>query len=422
MFAPASRIAAAAVLLAGLGLAQQEQVTSASVTPAFHAQTDLVTVPFQVRRGSRSASDLKPSDVVLLEDGVPRGFTIFEPPPVHPTLDIVVIFDVTVPDRKTLKVGFWDAKALEDMAGYWSEAVTRRLLDEKGATVRFSIYRFDQSKLQRLCESTNDPKILSDALHRLSPSAAQNVDVPLPAGLAIRAAERKRVAAGRPPQPSSLAAALSVLRDSGATSSPRALVIFSTGAEGTSLTPDDLADQAIAAGVPVYPVALLNFLVPILAYDGYRYDGLWEEWGDSNGKSMWGPGGPYRTIWGPADRPNPPQNAPPVARYFNYPFEVLGDLTGGLHFEAANHSQPLGESGERFVLDATHDPVLTMTGGETDGVLERVKRHALARFSSSYTVGFVPSASDSPRDHKLKVKLAPKTSGKVAEGERTATY
>jgi hypothetical protein len=63
-----------------------------------------------------------------------------------------------------------------------------------------------------------------------------------------------------------------------------------------------------------------------------------------------------------------------------------------------------------------------MTGSETLSVLERVKRHALARFSSSYTVGFVPAPSESPREHKLEVKLVPKTSGKVIEGQRNATY
>jgi hypothetical protein len=63
-----------------------------------------------------------------------------------------------------------------------------------------------------------------------------------------------------------------------------------------------------------------------------------------------------------------------------------------------------------------------MTGGETHDILERVKKHALARFSSNYTVGFVPSPPDSPREHKLEVKLAPKSSGKVTEGKRSATY
>lgn len=84
-------------------------------TPSFHVQTDLVTVPFRVRRGFRSISDLNPSDVVLLEDGIQRSFTVFEAPPVHLTLDLVVMFDVTNPRITPLKAdqkgiaGFWDA-------------------------------------------------------------------------------------------------------------------------------------------------------------------------------------------------------------------------------------------------------------------------------------------------------------------------
>jgi hypothetical protein len=403
-----------------------------------------VVVPFQVRRGSRSVSDLKPADVVLLEDGVPRSFTIFEAPPVHLTLDFVVMFDVTNPgpDQKPRTAGFWDTKALQDLASYWSEAVTRRLLDEHAATIRFSIYRFDQTKLQRLCQSTSDPKVLSDALHRLAgparQAASQDVDIPLPAGLAVRDRARKWLARGLPAQQWSLAGALSALRDSAVTPSPgsdkataaRALVIFSTGAEGTSITPENLADQAVAAGVPIYPVALFAFPAVgywILPYDGYDCgDGPYYcVTPDSDGyqgprRSMWGPAGPYLPwIWGPADRPNLPRDSPPVAPYINYPFELLGDLTGGLHFEAVNHSQPLGDSGQRFVGS---NPAVSMTGGETDDILERVKKHALARFSSSYTVGFVPSPSAPPRVHKLEVKLAPKSSGKVTEGKRIAMY
>jgi hypothetical protein len=442
MLVQARRTIATAVLLVGLSFAQQPPKEPAQ--PAFRVQTDLVTVPFQVRRGARSVSDLKPSDVVLLEDGVPRGFTIFEAPPVHLTLDLVVIFDVTTPDQKKRRVGFWDAKALQDLASYWTEAITRRLLDEhldeRRATIRFSIYRFDQFKLQRLCQSTSDPKVLLDALNRLdgrlttSTAPGQNVDIPLPAGLAVRARERKAQAQGLPPQPWSLAGALSALKDSGVAPgfneeraaadkamAARALVIFSTGAEGTSITPWDLAEQAIASGVPVYPVALFTF-PPVLPYDGYGFDSQIFYDDPYVGQSMWGPAGPYIPIWGPADRPNLPDDAPPVAPYFNYPFEVLGDLTGGRHFESVNHSQPLGRSGQRFVFDRTTSLVFSMTGGETQDIVERVKRHALARFSSNYTVGFVPSPSASPREHKLEVKLAPKSSGKVTEGKRSAIY
>jgi len=452
VFVQPRRTIAAAVLLVGLCLAQQEPVA-----PSFHVQTDLVTVPFQVRRGSRLVSDLKPSDVILLEDGVPRSFTIFEAPPVHLTLDLVVMFDVTnpTPDQKTRRVGFWDAKALHDLAGYWSEAITRRLLDEHGATIRFSIYRFDQSKLQRLCQSTSDPKVLLDALHRLAgplpagQAPSQDVDIPLPAGLAVRARERKAEADGLPPQPWSLAGALSVLRDWGTAASPgadketaaRALVLFSTGAEGTFITPEDLADQSVAAGVPIYPVALVPppFLM-ILPYDGYGYDCGYDGRGydgcqydgvqyDSPLGSMWGPGGAYfvhdYTIQIPGGNPSGCQNCGSLfVRYLNYPFEVLGNLTGGLRFEAVNHTPPSnpGETTQGLVKSAKHPPAYSMTGGETDDILERVKKHALARFSSNYTVGFVPSPSGAPREHKLEVKLAPKSSGKVMEGKRSATY
>jgi hypothetical protein len=421
----ASRTIAAALLLVGLSLAQQEPVT-----PTFHVQTDLVTVPFQVRRGSGSVSDLKRSDVVLLEDGVPRDFTTFEAPSVHLTLDLVVMFDVTnpriTPPRKDMKgrVGFWDTKALRELADYWSEAITRRLLDEHAATIRFSIYRFDQARLQRLCQSSSDPRVLGDALHRLADPAPQDADIPLPAGLAVRARERRAQADGFLPQPWSLAGVLSALRDSSAAPSAmaaRVLVIFSTGAEGSTLTPEDLADQAVAAGVPVYPVGFFTF-PPVLPYDGYGFDGLIYYGDGYAGRSMWGPAGPYIPMFGPADRPNLPPNSPPVAPYINYPFELLGDLTGGRNFEAVNHSQPLGESGERFVMDRNTNPAFSMTGAETDHILERVKKHALARFSSTYTVGFVPSPSGAPREHRLEVKLAAKSSGKVTDGKRNAAY
>ena len=55
------------VLLVGMSLGQESQ--KESTQPAFRVQTDLVAIPFEVRRGSRPVSDLEPSDVVLLEDG-----------------------------------------------------------------------------------------------------------------------------------------------------------------------------------------------------------------------------------------------------------------------------------------------------------------------------------------------------------------
>ncbi len=350
------------------------------------------------------------------------------------------------------KAGFWDTKALQDLAGYWSEAITRRLIDEHHderpdehrASIRFSIYRFDQVRLQRLCQSTSDPRVLADALRRLAGpgQAGQDVDIPLPAGLAIREMERKAQADGNLPQPWSLAGAVSALKDSAVTSPPgeekadgdramaaRALVIFSTGAEGTSITPQDLADQAVAAGVPVYPVALPGFPW-VLPYEGYTYrspvkNGFYyfynskdDDGDDANKPSMSGQGEVYFAKSASGGLNCGP---PYMGSYYNYPFELLGDLTGGLRFDAMNHCVIPGSDTPDLALLLFRNGY-SMTGYETNDVLERVKKHALARFSSSYTVGFVPSPSESPREHKLEVKLAPKSSGKVTGGKRSATY
>ena len=435
MSVQASRTAVAAVWLSGLCFAQQEPVT-----PSFHAQSNLVTVPFQVRRGSRSVSDLKSSDVVLLEDGVPRNFTIFEAPAVHLTLDLMVMFDVTNPaaNQKTGSVGFWDTKGLQELAHYWNEAIARRLTEGHGATIRFSIYRFDQSKLQRLCQTAGDPKVLLDALHRLVPAGratGQNVDIPLPAGLMVRDLERKALANGAPPEPWSLTGALSVLRDSAVApqfdeektegdkaTTARALVIFSTGAEGTALTPQDLAGQAVTAGVPIYPVALRRFPYA-LPYDGYGSDGLmfWDLQFEGPRGSMFGPGG--LQLFCRDGTQNPGCYGVKRALYINYPFELLGELTGGVRFEAVYHPPTVtpGEDGPGFVLSAA-PTTFSMTGAETADILERIKQYALARFSSTYTVGFVPSPSGAPRQHDLEVRLPAKSNGKVTEGKRSAVY
>ena len=100
VLAQTSRTIAIGVLLVGMSPAQQ--TPKEPDQPALRVETGLVVVPFQVRRGSRSVSDLKPSDVVLFEGGVPRAFTGFEAPSDHPSLELVVMFDVTdMPMKRT---------------------------------------------------------------------------------------------------------------------------------------------------------------------------------------------------------------------------------------------------------------------------------------------------------------------------------
>jgi hypothetical protein len=322
----------------------------------FRARTDLVIVPFQATRGSRSVSDLKPSDIALLEDGVPRSFTVFESPPDHPSLELVVMFDVT-----NIGGDFWDPKNLSEFTSRWNEAMTQAILDAQGAAIRISIYRFDQRQPQRLCRSAGDPKEILYALRRLQNPAPGDTLV----GLAVPREAGVPVPDGGPAKPWSLVGAIAALRDSAAApatvagTAARALVIFSKGVDGTSRTPQDVADEAIASNVPVYPVAL------------------------SVASAMYGAGQP-----GGAFYP------------YNETFESLGDLTGGRQFEAAD----------------------SISADKVRDILQVVKTHALARLRSTYTIGFMPSPSGSPREHKLEVRLAAKSSGKLMGGKRSATY
>ena len=167
------------------------------------------------------------------------------------------------------------------------------------------------------------------------------------------------------------------------------MVIFSPGAEGTTITPQDLADQAVAAGVPVYPVALpVNEIIWYVA------------------------GQPFQ--WGRCLAPPPEHGF--IDCPLNTPFQSVGNQTGGGSFEAARRQVLQDEIGG--------DPLdrFSMTGGQVNDILQTVKSQALARFTSTYTVWFAPSPSASPRKHKLEVRLAEKSSGKVTDGKRSAIY
>lgn len=414
------RTIAVGVLLVGMSLGQQ--TSNPPAQPALRVKTDLVVVPFQVRRGSRPVSDLKASDVVLLEDGVPRASTGFEAPQDHPVLNLVLMFDVT--DVK--QGGFWSAKTLHDMTGYWNESITQAVLEQTGAAIRISVYQFDQFRLRRLCRSTSDPQELLAALNRLADPipAGQGFELQLPQGAVVREGDRVEPAAVDWSR--SLLGALTALGDSAAPApaAARALVIFSPGAEGTSITPQDLADEAIAAAVPIYPVALPSN--EAIWYDGYAFDpdgplgmgrfgpnfgighggrGRFQQWGvcidpELRGKSTIVPPGSLR------DCP------------LNVPFEDLGKQTGGLSFEAVRLGPPnLPRSGEASPLNR-----FSMTGSQVNDILGAVKRHALARFTSSYTVWFAPLPSVSPRNHKLEVRLAAKSGSKITDGKKSAIY
>ncbi len=58
---------------------------------------------------------------------VPRSFTVFEAPSERPSLELVVMFDVS-----SIGGGFWDLKNLREFSSRWNEAMTQASLDAEG--------------------------------------------------------------------------------------------------------------------------------------------------------------------------------------------------------------------------------------------------------------------------------------------------
>jgi len=153
-------------------------------SPTYHSETELVLTTFNVIRGIYFAPDVKPDDVVLLEDGKPRDFTIFEGPGGRrPPLELALLFDTTTlpPPESKIEVAWthWDRKATYDFTNHWGDAESRAVLEKGGADVRVSVYRYDHQQLQRLCGATSDPQTLTNAIHRLTEAIPGGEAIPL---------------------------------------------------------------------------------------------------------------------------------------------------------------------------------------------------------------------------------------------------
>src|SRR5437016_1829742 len=82
-----------------------QQIPQEAVT--FRSETQLVMLPFHVIQNENHITNLKASDVILLEDGKPRQFTIFDSPETQGRipLELVLLFD------SNPKIDyFWDPK------------------------------------------------------------------------------------------------------------------------------------------------------------------------------------------------------------------------------------------------------------------------------------------------------------------------
>jgi hypothetical protein len=366
----------------------------------FSSETKLVLVPFNVVQGTHFVAGLKQEDVLLHEDGKPRDFSIFEGPaaPHRSRVELVLLFDTTtlseVESKSRNNASGWNRKATYDFTNHWGDVESRALLEDGLADVRISVYRFDHQQLQRLCRSTSDPGTLTNALHQLQE--------PIPAGEAIPLGlppgrQSFRQSFGSPLDPKNpvvgptpgwtLEAVIDTLKDSAAApnNAIRVLVPFTQGAGPTFTTTQDAASQAIALGMPVYPVVL----------DFYKY---------------------YRTpVIGTALPADGSGGAPTPVQ-----------VPGACKAEAVPNGSVCG--GPTYPLEKIAD-VGALTGGrafyprsldqlQVSVILKAIRNEGL----SQYVVGFAPPASGRQKKHNLEIGLQSKSIGSVTGGKKTAVY
>lgn len=404
MVVQACRIWCSLLFLACLLAGQQ---TSTEPSSTFSSESRLVLVPFHVVQGKYFAPDLKPEDILLLEDGKPRDFTVFEGPATgrRPPLELVLLFDTTTlpPPESKIKVFFthWDREATYEFASQWGEAESRTVLEKGGADVRVSVYQFDHQQLRRLARSTKDPQTLTTAIRRLPEAipADEAIELELPPGGREYAPRTNRSLAW--PLSWTLEAVIATLEDSTATpdNALRVLVVFSERTAWTSTRPEDAADQANALGVTVYPV-LLNF-------EEYLNSPFAISLGDR--------GMAPRPVDGMILMPRPDRfpdrganesssaesrRSDTVGNASTLPmirFSWLGEMTGGV---------------------AVHPTKKRLDAGTVNTILDLVKNRSLAQ----YIAGFAPPPSEKQRKHRLEIKLTSEDIGELQGGKRTAIY
>jgi hypothetical protein len=273
--------------------------------------------------------------------------------------------------------------------------MSRGTLGKGGADVRVSVYRYDHQQSQRLCRYTSDPQTLTSAIHRLPEPIPADEAIPLtlPPGRETMEALRlkyggfKRLPTDPLPWPLSWTAEAIVetLRDSVTVpeNAIRVLAVFSegwvrggsgptpllSGGGATTTTARDVADQANAFGIAVYPV--------VLDLDEYLRH-------------------PFGIALPAGSPPLPNQTGlNSFAIAMSVGFVSVGELTGGRSFYPSR-------------IDA----------GVVNDILNVIRNQGL----SQYAVGFAPPPSGRQRKHELEIKLKSKSSGKLVGGKRTAVY
>ena len=394
----------------------------------FRSDSNLVLVPFNVERDGYFVLDVKRADVVLLQDGKPREFTVFEGPGTggRPPLELTLLFDATSlppPESKIqVKYTYWNRKATYDFTSHWGDAESSAVLGKSGADVRVSAYRYDGKRLQRLCASTKNPQELTRAIRRLpepmtdADSTALSVH---PGRQLFRQDFPNRVL--RWPLSWTQEAMIETMKQaaSGSNNVVRTLAVFSETLGPTSTQPQDVADQAIQSGVAVFSV--------VLDFNQYLHHPMGIIGGKGGHTSLGDAVAIARPDWASPDKlagheappaPNTTQDAnrgpapnelgghqgggPPA------PGPVVGNLSTVMMTRFGSIG-PLTGGGALYPDRLDADAVQT--------VLTGIRNRSL----NQYLIGFIAPRGPA-RQHELRIKLNSEAPGKLTGGERTALY
>jgi len=366
----------ASVLLAAALLAQEPGA------PTFDANAKLVLLPFNVERGPYFVADLQPADFILREDGHPRDFTIFEGPKTENPLplELILLFDTTVvPPRYESRMFKWNPSSDYAFLSNWDEAVTREVLQRNGMDIRLAVYHFANSRLERLCGATSDPREIVNAFHSL-------LD-PIPAGkgqLTLLPGYQELKPMFGPQIHGWLNESIvATLKDATASAVParRMLVVFTNGLGGTGSFKSGasgIVDSSLALNIPINPV-VMNFS-----------DGMGRMFAGGRVAGAMSTDG---YVKGSLDKLGYIRSTAPYANLGG--FATMGEKTGG----------------SAFIPPHLDRDALA-------GILGLVRDTTLSR----YVVGFAPTAAAEPasksKKHSLEVTLAAKSKGKLVGGAR----
>jgi VWFA-related protein len=205
---------------------------------------------FSRERKHSFADGLKAEDIILLEDGRPRKFNVFEGS-VSRTIPIemALLFDTS---------GSVNNEGLLDPLEY------KAALMDKLPGVRLSVYSFNDA-LFRHCRPTRDGAELAAALGRVRDSGSK-----------VMAATMEKLPLqlprGRKGGPATwlFEAIMATARDGAADARPatRMLVVFSDGFPTTNTRPEEAGIVLSGTGMPVYPVILGHSHIAARKADG----------------------------------------------------------------------------------------------------------------------------------------------------------